>query len=77
MAEDPITPKPKSWWKRWEVIGGVGLVLLNAASNPLVATINPYVYWGASTLLGIFTAAGLIKGQKANNLTLTKENYKL
>jgi hypothetical protein len=71
------TPEPKTWWKRWEVIGGVGLVILNAAANPLVATINPYVYLGATTLLGILTAVGLIKGKAAGNLALTKENYKI
>jgi len=75
--QNPPVPKPKTWWKRKEVLGGIGLVLLNAAASPLVGTINPWVSFGANIALGILTAAGVIQGAMAKNMALTKENYKI
>ena len=69
--------KPKTWWKRKEVWGSVGLVVLNGAASPLVASINPWLPFVANITLGILTATGFIQGAEANNLKLTRENYKI
>ena len=75
--EKDTTPKPKSWWKRKEIIGGVGLVVLNAAASPIVASINPWIPLVANVALGILTVTGIVQGMEANNLKPTKENYKI
>ena len=69
--------KPKSWWKRKEIIGAIGLVVLNTAANPLVASISPHTFLIANTVLGILTVTGILQGVEANNLKPTKENYKI
>ena len=69
--------RPKSWWKRKEVWGGIGLVVLNTAASPLVAGISPHVFLVANSVLGILTVTGIIQGANANNLAPTKENYKI
>ena len=69
--------KPKSWWKRKEVWGGAGLVVLNAAASPLVAGINPWIPFSANVILGLLTVTGLVQGAQANNLKPTRENYKI
>ena len=75
--DDETTPKPKSWWKRKEIIGGCGLVILNIAASPLMATLNPWVFMVANAGLGLLTVTGILQGVEANNLKLTKENYKI
>jgi hypothetical protein len=74
---DLSTTKPKSWWKRKEVLGGCGLVILNVASSPLMATVNPWVFMVANVGLGVLTVTGILQGVEANNLKPTKENYKI
>ena len=69
--------RPKSWWKRKEIWGGISLVVLNSAASPLVATISPTVFIVSNVVLGILTVTGLIQGANANNLAPTKENYKI
>ena len=76
MSAEP-EHRPKSWYKRKEVLGGAGLVILNAAASPLMATINPWIPFSANVLLGLFTVTGLVQGANAKNLALTKENYKI
>ena len=70
-------PRPKTWWKRKEVIGAIGLVILNGAASPAVATIHPMIPIIANVALGILTVTGIVKGIEGNNLTPTKENYKI
>jgi hypothetical protein len=69
--------KPKTWWKRKEVLGSVGLIVLNGMANPIVAGISPWLPLVANVTLGILTVTGLIQGVEANNLKPTKENYKI
>lgn len=69
--------RPKSWWKRKEVWGGIGLVILNTTASPLVAAISPTTFLVANTVLGILTVTGIMQGASANNLKPTKENYKI
>ena len=68
---------PKTWWKRKEIWGSVGLVILNGAASPMVASISPWIPLVANVALGILTVTGIKQGMEANNLTPTKENYKI
>jgi hypothetical protein len=74
---DLSTTKPKTWWKRKEVLGSIGLIVLNGLASPVVATISPWLPLVANVALGILTVTGLIQGVEANNLKPTKENYKI
>jgi len=74
---DETKPKPKSWWKRKEIIGGCGLVILNVAASPLMASLNPWVFIFANASLGLLTVTGIAQGVEANNLKPTKQNYKI
>jgi len=76
-TEEQSKPKPKSWWKRKELIGGVGLVILNGAASPIVGTISPWIPLVANVALGILTVTGLVQGVEAKNLKPTMKNYKL
>ena len=76
-SKEETTSKPKSWWKRKEILGSVGLVILNGAASPIVATISPWIPLIANVALGILTVTGIVQGVEANNLRLTKENYKI
>ena len=69
--------KPKTWWKRKEVWGGTGLVVLNTLASPLVATVSPWIPLVANMTLGILVATGLVQGVSANNLKPTLKNYKI
>jgi hypothetical protein len=69
--------RPKSWWKRKEVWSSIGLVVLNTAGHSLVATISPTTFLVANAVLGILGVTGIIQGVDANNLGLTKKNYKI
>jgi len=73
--KDDLLPKPKTWWKRKEVIGGVGLVVLNTLASPVVAAASPWIPLVANMALGILIATGLVQGKNANNLKPTRENY--
>ena len=75
--EKDTTPRPKSWWKRKEVWGGAGLLVLNTAASPIFVTLSPWIPVVANFTLGLLTVTGLIQGVNANNLAPTKENYKI
>ena len=77
MPNNNETPKPKTWWKRKEVIGGCGLVILNTLASPVVASVNPFIPLVANATLSVLTIVGLVQGVEANNLTPTKKNYKI
>lgn len=67
--------EPKTWYKRKEFWGAIGVVLSTGAM--LFAPEYTVVYklgYLLSTTLGVF---GVSKGVKANNLKLSKENYKI
>jgi len=73
--KDEVVSNPKEWWQRKEVIGGVGLVVLNTLASPVVAAANPWIPLVANAALGILIATGLVQGKNAHNLKPTKENY--
>jgi hypothetical protein len=77
MQNSNDKPQPKTWWKRKEIIGGCGLVILNTLASPIVGSINPFIPLVANMSLGILTVTGLAKGIEAQNLALTKKNYKI
>jgi len=69
--------RPKSWWKRKEIIGSVGLVILNGAASPIVGTISPWIPAVANVILGLLTVTGWVEGMNAKNLKPTPKNYKI
>lgn len=75
MANEEKKAEPKTWWKRSEFWGGIGLVVSTGAM--LFAPTYTVVYklgYLTSTALSAF---GITKGVKASNLYPTKENYKI
>ncbi|MFA5014326.1 MAG: hypothetical protein WC549_02120 [Actinomycetota bacterium] len=74
MAEETKN-QPKTWWKRLEFWGALGSVVSTGAM--LFAPAHTVVYQAGYLLSVALGAFGLTKGYKANNLSLTKENYKI
>jgi len=68
---------PKTWWKRKEIIGSVGLIILNGAASPVVATILPWIPVIANVALQILIVTGIAEGVKGNNMNPTLKNYKI
>jgi len=78
MAEDPKTAKPKTWWKRQEVQATV----IGILSTGVMLFASPITVAYKVAEIGLLIASalgfnGIRLGVKSNNLSLTKENYKL
>ena len=67
--------QPKTWWKRKEFWGAVGYVLSSGAM--MFAPEYTIVYKLGYLISTALVSFGIVKGVKANNLKLSKENYKL
>lgn len=78
MANEEKKPEPKTWWKRQEVQAAV----IGIVSTGVMLFASPITVAYKVAEIGILIAGalgwnGIRLGSKANNLTLTKENYKL